>query len=385
MSQFSITTKVFFGKDAVAETQKYTKTAGINELLFIVDKNISHLSALSRLVRDYVDSGFKSKAVKPFDASMEPTYEMLDEFTETIRHVETDAIIAIGGGSVMDIAKGVGILLRNPGKGLDYRGMDKVRIPGVPVICYPTTAGTGSEVTHTASFIDTESKTKLGINGRYVSPLIGVLQPELTFSCPPKVTVFSCLDAMVHAVEAVSAKTANRITSMLGNQAFSLLYSNIRKVLQEPYDYDAREGMQIGSYLAGIALMNAGGGPASALSYPLGVHYNVPHGIAGGIFLPYVFEFNVSMGYRGYAMVYNSLPDADLSLSNEEKSRDFVRKFNALYEDIGGPKKLSEFGVGKEEVKMLTELTMEQRAGNLELNPVPFGKDETVRALQTVT
>ena len=376
MACFAINTRVYFGKKQLDGLQKYLESIGAKKLFFIVDKNVADLSAATELVSFFNDRGCHIQRAEGFEVISEPSYDLLDEFTEKQRSRDIDAIMAVGGGSIMDLAKGVGILLKNPGKALDYRGMDRVKIKGVPVVCFPTTAGTGTEVTHTASFIDAKSKTKLGINGKNVSPQCCVLMPELTFSCPESVTLSSGLDAMLHAVEAVSSRNANQMTVMLGSKAFAILYANFREVIAHPDNYDAREEMLLGSYYAGIVMMNAGGGPASGISYPLGVHYKVPHGLAGGIFLPHVFEYNVSKGYKGYIVVYNNLPDADLTLSDNEKSLDFVKKFKNLYKDIGAPETLKSYGWNNINVDSLTELTMKQRKENLDLNPVSFGKAE---------
>jgi alcohol dehydrogenase len=262
--------------------------------------------------------------------------------------------------------------------------MNKVKNPGIPVICYPTTAGTGSEITHTASFIDTNSNTKLGIKGRHVAPIFGVLHPELTFSCPPKTTIFSGLDAMVHSLEAVSAKTANDLSITLGAKGFSLLFRYFEDVLKEPKSYFAREQMLLGSYYAGLAMMNVGGGPASGISYPLGVHFKVPHGIAGGIFLPHVIKFNTEHGYDGYEAIYNLLPQANLSLSARDKARDFSEKFSQFYGRLQAPMVLDAYGIAKKDIPLLTKLTMEQRSANLTLNPTPFTEKDVVQILEKV-
>ena len=376
MACFSINTKIFFGKEQLHDLHNYLRSLHLEKLLFVVDENISSSNIFTKMTTAFYKEGFLIKKIEAVKVSEEPTYDKVDQFTAKLKGLDSDAIIAVGGGSILDLAKGIGILLKNTGRAVEYRGRDRVKNEGVPVICVPTTAGTGAEVTHTASLIDVKSKTKLGINGRYVSPLCGVLLPEFTFSCPEKVTISSGLDAMLHAIEAVSARTANKITSMLGAKAFALLYNNFKKVLEESNNYDAREAMLVGSYYAGIAMMNAGGGPASGISYPLGVHYGINHGIAGGIFLPHVFEYNVSKGYKGYVEAYNNLPDADLTLNDDEKSLDFVNKINKLYHDIGVSETLNSNGWNNINVDSLTELTMKQKRENLDLNPIPFGKTE---------
>jgi alcohol dehydrogenase len=384
MAHFFLKTRVFWGKGANAQALHFLKESSLERSAFLVDSKIENLKVFLELLDSFKKAKFRIRNVEPFDASDEPTYAALDKCVERFRKKDIDFLVGIGGGSVMDVAKGAGILLRNPGKAIKYRGSDKVNKPGIPVVCYPATAGTGSEVTHTASFIDQDTKTKLGINGKNVSAFLAVLLPELSFSCPQKVTISSGLDAILHAIEAVSAKNANEISIMLGSQAFLLLYKNFKKVLWEPENYKARQAMLLGSYYAGIAMMNAGGGPASGISYPLGVHFKVPHGIAGGIFLPHVFAFNVAKGYLGYSPVYACLPDANLYLSNEGRSQDFVVKFQLFYKQIKAPLNLYEYGVVKSKIEFLTDLTIQQRTQNLEFNPVPFGRKEVIQLLEKV-
>ncbi len=384
MSSFSINTKIFFGKNSTDDINKYLDSLGIKKLQLIIDKSLKNSETLNLLIEQYKQYG--KMVINPayIDATKEPTYDYLDSLVELFRDDNFEVIIGIGGGTILDIAKGIGILLKNPGKAIDYRGMDLVTNKGIPVICYPSTAGTGTEVTHTASFIDEESQTKLGINGRYVAPLCGVLYPELTFSCPSRVTIGAGLDAMLHAIEAVTARTATKISSMFGCKAFSLLYKNFPTVLSEPQNYEAREEMLLGGYYAGIAMMNAGGGPASGISYPLGVHYGVPHGIAGGIFLPHVFEYNIMNGYTGYDAIYNGLYDADYRLSVEEKNIDFLKKFKTLYARIGAPGRLYEWRHNKINSEKLTHLTLEQRKENLKLNPVKFEEKQVLEMIRKI-
>lgn len=384
MAQFSVNTRVFFGKTGSKEAVDELINKGIENIVFFVDSHLSETGPFLDLIALYRESALRIRDVKQLAIAAEPTYALVDDVAETMRGTDADAIVAVGGGSLMDIAKSVAILLKNPGKALDYRGMDRVTTPGIPVICYPTTAGTGSEVTHTASLIDASSKKKLGINGKNVTPFMAVLIPELTFSCPRGVTIASGLDAMIHAIEAVSAKNASKITKMLGTKAFTLLYANFMSVLSEPENYEARENMLLGSYYAGIAMLNAGGGPASGISYPLGTYFGVPHGIAGGVFLPHVVSYNVKKGYTGYQDIYDNLPDADLSLGDDEKSLDFTKRIASFYESIGAPGDLSRYNVKSADIPFIAGLTLEQRMDNLKLNPVAIEEEGVVELLHKV-
>lgn len=384
MARFGIKTQIFFGKDATDQSIKAIKNRDINSAVIIADACFKENTVFSGIISKCKENGLELLKTVFSSVNAEPSYNDLDSFTEQFRDYTPDAIVALGGGSVLDLAKGVAVLLKNSGKGIDYRGMNKVHNPSVPVICFPSTAGTGSEVTHTASFVDTVSKKKLGINGKNVAPFMGVLVPELTFSCPRKVTLYSGLDAMLHAIEAVTAKTTTQITQLLGTKAFSLLFSNFEKALSTPNDFDARESMLMGSYLAGVAMMNAGGGPASGISYPLGVYYDVPHGLAGGIFLPHVFAFNVSKGYIGYNPVFDAIKPNNTCTNDREKAEKFVTAFSAFYRQICAPARLSDAGFHNVDVDQLTRLTMEQRVENLELNPVPFKEQDVLKMCKAI-
>lgn len=384
MGTFSINTRIFFGRDAIDDLLRFLENRKIAKCAFILDRNVMATEGFESFLKVLRTNGLLVVHFEEINLENEPSYAFLDQVTERFREADIDAVFGVGGGSVLDLAKGVGILLKNPGPALSYRGMDKVEIEGIPVVCIPTTAGTGSEVTHTASFIDLDTKTKLGINGRHVAPVCGLLIPELTFSVPQKVAVSAGLDAMLHAIEAITARTASPITKMLGSQAFTVLFNNFRQAVENSENYEAQANMLLGSYYAGVAMMNAGGGPASGISYPLGVHYGIPHGIAGGIFLPHVFSYNVEMGYNGYTRVYDCLPDADLKLTDDEKSTAFVQEFDKLYSDIGAPPRLKTWGWKEIDIELLTELTMAERKANLELNPVFFGEQEVRNLLAKV-
>ena len=308
----------------------------------------------------------------------EPDYDYLDDVAAVFCADPLDWIVGVGGGSTLDLAKGVAILLRNPGRGIDYRGMDLVREPGVPCVCVPTTAGSGSEATATASFIDLASQTKLGINGRHVSCELAVLDGELLAGAPASVTIGSGLDALVHAIEAVTANGWTRISRLLGAEAVRLLFDALPRSVAQPDDVAARQDALLGAHLAGIAMQNAAGGPASGASYPLGTHYGVPHGYAGGVLLPHVVRANVEAGYDdGYAFLADALdlPDAPA----------FADALVNLYVELSAPLELSRFGVTRVDVPALAELTVTQRAANLELNPVPFGAAEVTALFEAAT
>ena len=359
---------------------------GFRRVGVVADEVVLRQPPVQALLRAWQSGGLVPTGVLASRTGQEPDYDYLDHIAARARPLALEAIIGIGGGSAMDLAKGIGILLRNPGPGIAYRGMDHVPSPGVPVVLMPTVAGCGSEVTATASFIDRASRTKLGINGRYVACLLAVLDPTLLVSCPAPVTLGSGLDALVHAIEAVTARTANTLSRMLGAEAVRLLFGALPAAVGRPTDLDAQEALLMASVYAGLAMTHAAGGPASGISYPLGVHWNVPHGYAGGLLLPLVVAANVEKGYtEGYAYLQSrALGDAGTGVTERTKAEAFRDALIGLYRQTGAPTTFERWGVDRRAVAQLVELTATERQANLDLNPVAFGRADVAGILERV-
>ena len=387
IEHFSISTNTYFGVNASLKVPDYLTELGFERPGVIIDETIATLPPFNLLLERWLEQGLRPLKVFHSRSIMEPDYDYLDEVTDHFRLIEPDILLGIGGGSVLDLAKGVGILLRNPGRGMDYRGMDKVTRPGVPVALIPTTAGTGSEVTKTASFIDKASQTKLGINGKYVDCLVTFLDPSLVTSCPPSLTICAGLDSLVHAIEAVTTKTANAISILFGFEAVRLLFEALPVAIEQPVNSEARAHTLLGSHYAGIAMWNAQGGPASGISYPVGVHFGVPHGFAGGILLPHVVAFNLAQGYTSvYARLYERLNDGH-SVDGDDiaKATSFHDSLFELYRRLNAPRTLARWNIGRDAVQELTDLTMAQRKESLDFNPVSFAKEDVIGLLEAVT
>jgi len=387
VQSLSVETNASFGLNASLLLPDRLAAYGLARPSVIIDAAVAACASTDALLRAWDEQGLRFVTLYRSRASREPDYDYLEEVTNEFRSVETDVVVGIGGGSTMDLAKGVGLLLRNPGPGIRYRGMDKVLQPGLSVVLLPTTAGSGSEVTATASFIDRTTNSKLGINGRYVGCLFSILDPRLLTSCPASVTMGSGFDALVHAIEAVTAATANPVSMLFGIEAVRLLCAGLPTTVDDPHHLEARNQTLLGSHYAGIAMRNAGGGPASGISYPLGTYYEVPHGMAGGIFLPHVVAFNVRHGYVvGYARIYERLDGVSSVLQDDAaKAAAFRDLLAEVYQRVGAPRTLTRWGVGRDAVALLTDLTMAQRKTNLDVNPIPFGRQEVVALLERVT
>jgi alcohol dehydrogenase len=281
-----------------------------------------------------------------------------------------DCFVGIGGGSVIDFAKGLSTLLVNPGKAINYRGFPTNINPCLATIAIPSTAGTGSEATFNAVFIDLNGKKKLGINTKYNFPALAILDPKLTLSCPKKVVVSSGIDTLVHCLEGYVAKNSTIFCRMFAKEGFKFMFNNLSKALQEPENIEIRMNLQLGAYLGGLALLGSGGGPTGALSYALGVHFKVPHGLAGGVFLPYIVEHNVKGGYD-YGELCDVILGVSKSLDKRKKNQLFSKKLFQLWEKIGAPLSLKDFGVGRENVEIIFK-EVENYEKAFEQNPTPF-------------
>ncbi len=372
---FKLETDTKFGVGITENIGDLLADYNFKRLGLVVDSGVLQGSqeAVSHLIESLKHS---YEIVKIFEnKASEPDYNYLDECKREFLNLELDALIGVGGGSTIDLTKGIAVLVRNPGKAINYRGFNLVKNPALPVIAVPTTAGTGTEVTPNAVFIDKKERRKLGINTEYVRPKLAILDPSLTLSCPKNATVSAGMDALTHALESFVSKRATPVSRIFSKEAFSLLFNNLTKITDDMSNVELRARLLLGSYYAGIALMNSGAGAAHALSYPLGVHFNVPHGLAGAVFLPQVIKLNVEMGCLAYAPLYDLLEGAEQTLSEVEKNMRFVKAVNELCQQLSIPTSLKPFGVSLKDIDSLLEETLLWRKDAIEQNPVSFTKE----------
>jgi alcohol dehydrogenase len=346
-----------------------------NRLLMLVDEAVAERSAYFTEIVSLLRDDGREVAIKKLRGTEEPDYAYLDTVVAELRaQTIPDAIIGIGGGSSLDITKAVAVLLTNPGRGIDYRGFDKVTKPGVPTICIPSTAGSGSEVTINAVFTDKTEKKKLGINGRFMNATHAILDAEWTTSCPFGVALSSGMDAMTHTLESFMCNQHNSLTRVFSRAAFRLLYENLPSLVNDPENRERRQNILMGAHLAGIALFNSGSGISGAFSYPIGVHFKVPHGIAGALFLPSVVEFNVEHGYTDYAELLDEI-EPHPEMDDLQKSRRFATLLRELSETLRVPKHLDQWGINKGNVEEVARLMLPLQAA-FNQNPVAFSAEE---------
>ncbi len=340
-----------------------------------VAKNSEYFTEILAIIQKSSDC-----SVQLLRASEEPDYTYLDSVAESLRSgPRPDVLIGIGGGSTLDITKACAVLMTNPGNGIDYRGFDKVQNVGVATVCIPTTAGSGSEVTVNAVFTDKTEKKKLGINGRYMHATHAILDAEWTGSCPYNVALSSGMDALTHTLESFSCRQHNDLTRVFSIAAFRILHENLIALKLDPANSAKRQNILLGAHVAAIALFNSGSGIAGAMSYPIGVHYTVPHGIAGAIFLASVVEYNINAGYQDYALLADAI-GCPGGMTIGEKNAFFASELRELCETLGVPKYLNDWGINSENVSEVAALMLPLQ-GAFDQNPVPFSAERDAHAM----
>jgi alcohol dehydrogenase class IV len=380
--RFIMRTELFSGVRIAKNLPQHLKNNSWSKIGLVVDKGLADNNSYTGEIIDILKKDL-DLVILAYCELPEPTYEYLDTVKGEFELHDLDCFVGIGGGSTLDLTKGLATLKTNKGPAIEYRGFSKVKNIPLPVVALPTTAGTGSEVTPYAVFIDTIEKWKFGINTEHNYPKLSLYDPGFLESCTPGIYASAGMDAMTHTLESFVAKFATFYSRMFSRKAFQLLYTNLKKIAAGDRSTETKLNLLIGSGCAGAALMNSGAGPAGALSYPLGVYFNVPHGLAGSVFLPYVIRHNVENGYTDYAELYDLVHD-DLSLSQEKKSFIFADEIEQLCAELGIPTSLNGFGVKTEkDRKLIIDNAMQLKAA-FEQNPVNFGIEEITRVIYSM-
>jgi len=348
--------KIVFGRgsfDALAEHIRELK--GIRPMV-VLDKNLAEAG-----FRDKISDLLYKEKLKftLFDqVEAEPPLELADEGTSVAIKGRCDVVVGVGGGSAMDVAKAIAVLVANRGKAIDYLGLNKVPCPGLPKIMIPTTAGTGSEVTFTAVFVRHNLKKKEGMNSPYLYPDLAILDPLLTVTLPPHPTATTGIDALCHAIESYTSLAASPMSELFSLEAIRLIASNLRTSVHDGSNAPAREQMLLGSLYAGLGLANAGVTAVHSLSYPLGGKYGVPHGLANTVMLPAVMAFNLPATLEKFAVIARAMGKVIDALSPCEAASLAVKAVEALIEDCGIHTTLKDLNVPESDFPELASVAM---------------------------
>jgi len=348
--------KVRFGAGCTETMGEEATKIGAKRALIVTDPGVYQTKITEPAKENLTKAGISVDVFS--EAEPEPTYLKLNATAKELRKNKYDLLVAIGGGSSIDTAKGLSVLFAHGGVGQDYGGVEKVPRPGVPLFACPTTAGTGSEVTNIAVFDDRERGFKEGVVSNYLLARIAFVDPTLTYGCPAKVTAASGMDALIHAIEGYTGNKATTFSDALALEAMRLITSSLRRAVKNGSDKEARNQMSEGALFGGMAFMNSGCAAVHALAFPLGSQFHVPHGMANAILLSYVMECNLSSNLPRYATVAKMLGAQTDGLSDQEAAEKGLEAAKSLAADVGIPTHLRELGVPKEALEGLATATM---------------------------
>lgn len=355
---FQTTRSVLAEVGATGKIGEILAGRGCKKVAFVTDAMILKLG-----LADAALDGFRKAGLDVWtfsDVQPDPPEAMILGAVEQARAEGVDCVASVGGGSSLDTAKLISVLLNTDQPISAMYGVNQVKGERLPLVLAPTTAGTGSEVTP-ISIVTTGANEKKGVVSPQLLPDYAILDAELTVGLPAAVTAATGIDAMVHAIEAFTSKRLKNVVSdCLAKQALELLGANIRKACETPQDRDARAEMLLGSMLAGMAFTNAPVAAVHALAYPLGGHFHVPHGLSNALVLPYVLDFNMAEAEVAYAELAPIIFPELAGKSQSERARGMVDGFLKLGPQLGMQSKLSEVGVSHNNLPMLAEDAMKQ-------------------------
>lgn len=347
---------ILAGIGALERLGEEAKGLEVKKALLVTDRGVAE-SGISETVISLLQN--EEIGVDVFEGvKPDPDIECAETCIEMARDKSYDLIVGTGGGSPMDVASVASVMATNPGTVKDYFGINLVRNPGIPTILIPTTAGTGAEVTPNAILTDVKAKLKKAIVSPYILPRAAIVDPLLSVSMPPQVTSSTGIDALTHAIESYTSNNATILTDLFGKEAIIRIGRSLRTAVANGNNLQARHDMSIGSLYAGMALANAGVTAVHALAYPLGGQFNIPHGVANGLLLPYVMEFNVLGNIPRFAQIGQFLGEKVDSLPLIEQAYHTADTVKALYKDLKIPQSLTELGVPREAIPKLAKAAM---------------------------
>ncbi len=351
--------KVLSGNKAVDNIPYELSLLSARRPLIVTDQGVVGAGLLQVVVNGFAGSDAQIGAIFE-DTPPDSSNEVVGEVAKLYRENRCDSLVAVGGGSVLDTAKAVNILVTEGGDDLlAYLGADVLKHPLKPLIAVPTTAGTGSEVTAAAVIANPKRQIKMPFTSQYLLPNVAILDPRMTLTMPPKITAATGMDTLTHAVEAYSCKQRNPLSDAYAVAAINLVRESLLAAVKNGKDEKARYAMANASLLAGAAFSNAMVGAVHSMAHATGGVCHVPHGVANAIYLPHGMEYNMPKVADLYAELLLPLAGTQVYLSTPEKNRaarsvQAVRDLNrAMNAECGMPITLKQAGVAKSKLEAI--------------------------------
>ena len=328
---------------------------GFKKALVVTDKGLMKFG-VAKMVLDVMDeAGIKYEIFD--DVKPNPTVTNVKNGIEACKRAEADFIVAIGGGSSMDTAKGIGIVVRNPEFSdiVSLEGVADTKRKSLPIIALPTTAGTAAETTINYVIIDESRQAKMVCVDPNDIPCVAIIDAELMYSLPKSLTAATGMDAMTHAIEGLITKAAWELSDMFEIKAIEMIYKYLPLAVDEPTNPKGRDGMAVAQYVAGMAFSNVGLGVDHGMAHPLSALFDVPHGVACAMLLPTVMRFNMPAAMDKYVDIAKAVGAYKEGMSREEAAEAACRAIEDLSARVGTNKRLSELGITEKDIDALAD------------------------------
>ncbi|MBB5324015.1 1,3-propanediol dehydrogenase [Anoxybacillus tepidamans] len=344
--------EIIFGNGSIHQVGESCLRLGATNVLIVSDPGVMEAGWLDVVMKSCKQAGLKYTTF--YDVTINPKDREVEKGCEVYIENECDAIIGIGGGSAIDVAKAIAILVTNGGQIHDYEGVDKIRRPLPPQVMVPTTAGSGSEVSQFSVIVDTKEQKKMTIISRSLIPDIAIIDPETLSTKSAHLTASTGLDVLTHGIEAYVSLAATPLTDVQAKNAISLVAEYLRPSVASKINQEAKTNMAMASLQAGLAFSNAILGAVHAMSHAVGGKYYLLHGDVNSILLPHVMEYNLLANPKKFADIALFLGVDTRGMPYMEAGKKAIEYVKQLTIEIGAPQRLSDIGVEKEEIRKMS-------------------------------
>ena len=369
--------RVNAGPGSIDSLKEVVADFNARNVLIISDKGVAGAGLIARPQALVEEAGASVSIID--DTPPEPSVEQVESILAAAQGTAWDLVIGIGGGSAMDVAKIVAVMLNNDVKLRDL--LNKAPIPrrGIPTVMVPTTAGTGSEATPNSIILVPEDELKVGIVSPKLMPDCVILDPQMTLGLPPSITASTGMDALCHAIECYTSKKGNPFSEMIALKAIRLISRSIREAFKNGKNLDARHDMLLGAFYGGMCIATSSTTAVHALAYPLGGKYRIAHGISNAILLPYVMQFNAVGNEAKFRDIAEAMGIDIARLSDAEATQAFIAALFAFNHDLEIPADLKRWNITEADLETLVEGAAKVTR-LLDNNPRPMNKDD-IRAI----
>ena len=351
-----VSPEIIFGEGARKTVANYARTFGARRVLLVSDPGVAQAGWVRDVELSLEEQGIDY--VTFTEISPNPRAEEVMKGAHFYKEHDCNVIVAVGGGSPMDCAKGIGIISANGGDILSYEGVDTIHLPIPPLIFIPTTAGTSADVSQFAIISDQQEKVKISIVSKAVVPDVALIDPETTMTMDPFLTACTGVDALVHAIEAFVSTGAGALTDMHALDAIRLISHNLKPLVADPSNLQLREQVMLGAMKAGLAFSNAILGAVHAMSHSLGGWLDLPHGLCNAMLLEHVIAYNYPNAQDRFKVVAETMGLDTRGLGPTEIKARLMSAVIELKRDVGLSQKLAENGVGLSDIPVLSDKAM---------------------------